>query len=87
MDFSLLTKEQLQDFLQQNLIDKHEARKITGQSVTAFNQAVLRRKIVPIIKYGNGRGGINLFLREDIELYKQNMKTITQGGTTKNEEN
>ncbi|MEE1131654.1 MAG: hypothetical protein UHX00_08570 [Caryophanon sp.] len=83
MDWNSLSKEQLQNFLQQNLIDKHAARKITGQSVTAFNQAVLRGKIVPIVKYGNGRGGMNLFLREDIELYKQNMKITTQGGNTK----
>lgn len=74
MNFNSPNKEDIKTFLHQNIIDKHAARKITGQSETAFNQAVLRGKIVPIIKYGNGRGGINLFLREDIELYKCNMK-------------
>lgn len=74
MNFNPSNKEDIKSFLHKNIIDKHEARKITGQSVTAFNQAVLRGKIVPIIKYGNGRGGINLFLREDIEVYKGNMK-------------
>lgn len=67
-------KASLKNFLKENIIDKHEARSITGQSETAFNQAVLRGRIIPILKYGKGRGGINLFLREDIEIYKCNMK-------------
>lgn len=74
MNFNSIDKVEIKTFLHQHILDKHEARKITGQSETAFNQAVLRGRINPIIKYGNGRGGINLFLREDIELYKCNMK-------------
>lgn len=76
MNFNSNNKEEIKLFLLQHIIDKHQARKITGQSETAFNQAVLRGRIRPIIKYSLGKGGLNLFLREEIESYQLNMKKI-----------
>ena len=65
--------EQIKEWIEQNLIMQDEARVITGQSVTAFNQSVANGKIKAFIEFGGTRK-TRLYLKSDLEEYAKNKR-------------
>ncbi|MDI3090006.1 hypothetical protein QJ133_02290 [Priestia megaterium] len=65
--------EQIKEWIEQNLIMQDEARAITGQSVTAFNQSVANGKIKAFIEFGGARK-TRLYLKADLEEYAKNKR-------------
>lgn len=67
--------EELQQFLQDNLLTKDEASAITNQSSRAFSQSVSYGKLKPFFESeGKGPGKVRLYLKEDVEHYRDTMK-------------
>ena len=63
--------EEIKQFMNKNLLTKKEAMKITGQSLTAFDQAVQTGRLKPFFEKGKGRSMIRLYLKSDVERYNQ----------------
>ena len=63
--------EEIKEFMNSNLLTKKEAMGITGQSLTAFNQAVQTGRLKPFFERGKGRSTVRLYLKEDVERYNQ----------------
>lgn len=63
----------IRKWIQENLIMQDEARKITNQSVSAFNQSVATGRIEPFVEFGEKRK-TRLYLRADIEEYARTKK-------------
>ncbi|MED3623276.1 MULTISPECIES: hypothetical protein [Neobacillus] len=70
-----MNNEQIKQWIKDNLVMQDEARTITGQSVTAFNQSVATGKITPFVEFGNARK-TRLYLRSDLEEYAKTKKTL-----------
>lgn len=67
--------EELKKFMQENLVTKQEAAKITGQSITAINQSIKKRMIQPFFESnGQGPAKVRLYLKSDIEWYRDHKK-------------
>ena len=66
-----MDKEEIRQWINENLVRSEEARTITGQSQSAFTQSVQSGKIVPFCTWGEGVGGrvLKLYDRESLELY------------------
>ena len=62
---------QIKEFMNHNLLTKKEAMEITGQSLTAFDQAVQTGRLKPFFERGEGRSTVRLYLKEDVERYNQ----------------
>lgn len=63
--------EEIKQFMNKNLLTKKEAMRITGQSLTAFDQAVQTGRLKPFFERGEGRSTVRLYLKEDVERYNQ----------------
>jgi hypothetical protein len=63
-----MNKEEIKKWIEENLIMQDEARQITGQSVSAFNQSVATGKITPFVEFGEARK-TRLYLKADLEEY------------------
>jgi len=50
-----------------------EARQITGQSVSGFNQSVATGRIVPFVEFGDKRK-TRLYIRVELEEYAKNKR-------------
>lgn len=74
---SFENKKELQDYLTKNLLPMEEARKITGQSVSGFNQSVALEKVVPFYQTvtASGRVQNKLFLKSELEEYRDNKRS------------
>lgn len=69
-------EKELQSYLKENLLGVEDARKITGQSTVAFNQSVATGKLIPFYynETVNGRIQNKLFLKSDLEHYRDNKR-------------
>jgi len=63
--------EKIKQFINENLLTKKEAMEITGQSLTAFDQAVATGRLKPFFERGEGRSTVRLYLKSDVERYNQ----------------
>lgn len=63
--------EEIKQFISENLLTKKEAMEITGQSLTAFDQAVATGRLKPFFERGEGRSTVRLYLKSDVERYNQ----------------
>lgn len=66
-----MDREEKLKWVQENLLTASEGMKVTEQSKSAFNNAVVDGYIPVFIKL-NEKGGrpLNLYLKEDLETYK-----------------
>lgn len=66
-----MDREEKLKWAQENLLTASEGMKVTEQSKSAFNNAVVDGYI-PVFMKLNEKGGrpLNLYLKEDLELYK-----------------
>lgn len=72
-----MNKNDIRLWMQENLLTKREAMKITGQTLTAFDQAVMTGRLKPFFSRGKGRGIVRLYLKEDVEEYnKERLSTL-----------
>lgn len=72
-----MDKQEIKQFLEDNLLTKKEAMEITQQSLSAFDQAVMAGRIVPFFERGKGRGLVRLYLKEEVEQYnKERLETL-----------
>ena len=60
--------EQIRAWIQNNLVMQDEGRRITGQSVSGFNQSVTEGWISPFVEFGSSRK-TRLYLRSELEEY------------------
>ncbi|WP_270997220.1 hypothetical protein [Listeria seeligeri] len=76
--------DELQEYLQQNLLTKANAMEITGQSGPAFAQAVSTGVLQPFFQQGEGKGpgNVRLYLKKDIEDYAEHLR-IKKGQSAK----
>lgn len=65
---------QIKQWINDNLVLQDEARQITGQSVSGFNQSVQTGRIRPFIELESGKRVIRLYLRADLEEYAKNKR-------------
>lgn len=63
--------EEIKQFMNENLLTKKEAMELTGQSLTAFDQAVQTGRLKPFFERGEGRSTVRLYLKDDVERYNQ----------------
>ena len=66
-----MNKQEIKRFLEDNLLTKKEAMEITGQSLSAFDQAVMTGRLIPFFERGKGRGLVRLYLKEDVKQYNK----------------
>jgi len=65
----------IQQWISENLLTKSESLAITGQTVSGFNQSVRLGYIKPFYESsGSGPSKVKLYLRSDIESYRDNKK-------------
>ncbi|OQR53414.1 hypothetical protein [Bacillus sp. CDB3] len=69
-----MQRNKIKMWIEQNLVMQEEARTITGQTTSAFNQSVQNGKILPFVEFGTIRK-TRLYLREDLEMYKLQKRT------------
>ena len=69
-----MNKEEIKKWIKENLVMQDEARNITGQSVSGFNQSVATGRIVPFVEFGETRK-TRLYLRSDLEEYARTKKS------------
>lgn len=67
-----MEKEQMKEWIQSNLMLQDEAREVTGQSKSAFNQSVATERIKPFVVFGQSRK-TRLYLKEEMEEYAQTL--------------
>jgi len=70
-----MNNEEIKKWIKENLVMQDEARTITGQSVSGFNQSVATGKINPFVEFGEVRK-TRLYLRSDLEEYAKTKKTF-----------
>ncbi|MED4352197.1 hypothetical protein P9265_07590 [Schinkia azotoformans] len=68
-----MNNEKIKKWIEENLVMQDEARAITGQSVTGFNQSVQNGKIIAFVEFGEARK-TRLYLRSEIEEYAKNKR-------------
>lgn len=68
-----MNNSEIKKWINNNLVMQDEARSITSQSKTAFNQSVQNGKIQPFVEFGTVRK-TRLYLKEDLELYRENKR-------------
>lgn len=66
--------KEIQKFLDENLLTKQEAMKVTGQTTTSFNQSIATGRLKPFYDHGKGTGRVRLYLRSDVEAYAKDAK-------------
>lgn len=80
--FSLSThnRKEFQTWLNENLLTKHEVLPYTDQSEHGLKQSVRERRFEPFFSKGEGRGKINLFLKNEAIIYgKHKRKNVLKG--------
>lgn len=70
-----MNKENIKEWITANLVMQEEARGITGQSVSGFNNAVQSGHIKAFVEFGEARK-TRLYLREDLEVYAKNKREV-----------
>ncbi|MGE6261357.1 hypothetical protein ACQKCU_26430 [Heyndrickxia sporothermodurans] len=65
--------DEIKKWIKENLIMQDEARTITGQSVSGFNQSVAAGKIQDFVEFGEARK-TRLYLRSEVEEYAKNKR-------------
>lgn len=65
--------QEIKKWIEENLVMQDEARKITGQSISAFNQSIQTGRIKPFVEFGETRK-TRLYLRSELEEYAKNKK-------------
>jgi hypothetical protein len=65
--------EEIKKWIEENLVMQDQARLITGQSVSGFNQSVATGRIVPFVEFGDKRK-TRLYLRVELEAYAKNKR-------------
>ena len=68
-----MNNEEIKKWINENLVMQDEAREITGQSVSAFNQSLQTGKISPFVEFGEKRK-TRLYLKSDMQEYAENKK-------------
>lgn len=68
-----MTNDDIKRWIRDNLVMQDEARQITEQSVSAFNQAVAERRIIPFAEFGSARK-TRLYLRDELAEYRKNKR-------------
>ncbi|MBC1235495.1 hypothetical protein HB810_16490 [Listeria booriae] len=69
-----LNRDEFIKYAKENLISTREARKITEQTIKAFQQSVKNEKIIPAVEIKESeKRVIRLFFRDDVEAYKAQM--------------
>ena len=71
----MMDKQQIRAWITDNLVLQDEARHITGQSVSAFNQSLQTGRIKPFVEFVSGSRTIRLYLKTDLEEYAKNKRT------------
>lgn len=66
--------DELKEFINNNLLTKQEAMEITGQGLSAFNQAVSTGKLKPFYDHGEGRSRVRLYLKSDVQKYAKSVE-------------
>ncbi|MBF2521153.1 hypothetical protein IA940_14740 [Listeria marthii] len=74
MDFPIQNLEELKTYLASNLLTKTEARAITKQSQTAFNQSIQTGTLKSFYEKGENQSKVRLFLKEECEEYARSKK-------------
>lgn len=67
-------KEEMKKWLEDNLLTATQAMKVTEQSKSAFNNAVVNGYIPVYLKLNREERNVNLYLREDLIEYKANKR-------------
>lgn len=70
-----MDSSEIKKWIEDNLVMQDEARTITGQSVSAFNQSVQIGKIKAFVEFGESRK-TRLYLRSEMEEYAKNKRII-----------
>ncbi|MCN72788.1 hypothetical protein CCE97_14560 [Listeria monocytogenes] len=83
MEFPIQNLEELRAFLANNLLTKAEARTITKQSQTAFNQSIQTGTLKSFYEKGENQSKVRLFLKEECEEYARNKKMPQKVSTKK----
>jgi len=79
-----MNKKEIKKYLDENLLTKKEAMEITGQSLSAFDQAVMAGRLKPFFERGKGRGLVRLYLKEEVEQYnEERLATLEKFGRKK----
>ena len=67
-------------WIEENLLNRKQASKITGQSHAAFSRAIQLGRIKPFIEIGDEPGPtlIRLYLKDEIEAYAANLQAKKQ---------
>lgn len=65
--------EEIKKWIEENLVMQDEARALTEQSVSAFNQSVQSGKIKAFVEFGESRK-TRLYLRSEVEEYGRNKR-------------
>lgn len=64
-----MNSEEIKKWANENLLTKQQAAEITGQSMSAFNQAIDTGKLVAFYDHGVGRSRVRLYLKGEVEAY------------------
>lgn len=71
--FDWINPKIISDWINKNLVMQDEARAITKQSISAFNQSVSTGRIKPFVEFGQSRK-TRLYNRADLEAYALNKR-------------
>jgi len=75
-----MSHEEIKKWIEENLVDREEGRKITEQTPVAFTQATQAKVIIPFFHIGEGRTKKSLYLKSELEIYAKNkQKRIPMG--------
>lgn len=71
---------EIKQWMNNNLVTKQEALKITGQSAQGFQQSVRTNMIDPFYESKDGKGPsiVRLYLKSDIEAYAKQLQAKKQ---------
>lgn len=68
-----MNEDKIKKWIEDNLIQRSEAIKITGQADSSFGEALSAGRVKPFVQFGNKRI-TRLYLKSDIEEYAKNKK-------------
>ncbi|MCU6709374.1 hypothetical protein M6D81_11710 [Paenibacillus sp. J5C_2022] len=68
-----MNNEEMKRWITDNLVMQDEARTITGQSVSGFNQSIATGRILPFVEFGEARK-TRLYLRSELVEYAKNKR-------------
>lgn len=68
-----MNKDDVKKWIEDNLVMQEEARNLTGQSISGFNQSLASGNIKPFVEFGETRK-TRLYLRSDMKEYGINKR-------------